>query len=138
MFMAVLMLIAVSVRAVVMAEPAAGVLCARRAAFCAGLVHATSMAEDSHCSTSTTTRRTQLREPCNSGTARQRAQAQALAKVQVVARYKLVVGRRINLATLVADARHSWLDALSSFGALVGLVAVALGFRLATRSPGSR
>lgn len=49
---------------------------------------------------------------------------------QVVARYKLVVGKRINSATLVADARHSWLDALSSFGALVGLVAVAAGFRL--------
>jgi len=49
---------------------------------------------------------------------------------QVVARYKLVVGRRINSATLVADARHSWLDALSSAGALAGLVAVALGFRL--------
>ena len=48
---------------------------------------------------------------------------------QVVARYKLVVGRRIHSATLVADARHSWLDALSSLGALVGLVAVALGFR---------
>jgi divalent metal cation (Fe/Co/Zn/Cd) transporter len=29
----------------------------------------------------------------------------------------------------VADARHSWLDALSSAGALAGLVAVALGFR---------
>src|SRR5579863_7844019 len=39
---------------------------------------------------------------------------------QVVARYKLVVGRRINSATLVADARHSWLDALSSAGALAG------------------
>jgi cation diffusion facilitator family transporter len=49
---------------------------------------------------------------------------------QVVARYKLVVGRRIRSATLVADARHSWLDALSSAGALVGLIAVALGFRL--------
>jgi len=49
---------------------------------------------------------------------------------QVVARYKLIVGRRINSATLVADARHSWLDALSSAGALVGLVAVSLGFRL--------
>jgi cation diffusion facilitator family transporter len=48
---------------------------------------------------------------------------------QVVARYKLVVGRRINSATLVADARHSWLDALSSAGALAGLVAVSLGFR---------
>jgi cation diffusion facilitator family transporter len=46
---------------------------------------------------------------------------------QVVARYKLVVGRRIGSATLIADARHSWLDALSSAGALVGLVAVALG-----------
>jgi cation diffusion facilitator family transporter len=46
---------------------------------------------------------------------------------QVVARYKLRVGRRINSATLVADARHSWLDALSSAGALVGLVAVLAG-----------
>src|SRR5947209_17222977 len=46
---------------------------------------------------------------------------------QAVARYKLVVGRRINSATLVADAKHSWLDALSSAGALVGLVAVAGG-----------
>ena len=45
----------------------------------------------------------------------------------LVARYKLVVGRRINSATLIADARHSWLDALSSAGALAGLVAVALG-----------
>ena len=33
---------------------------------------------------------------------------------QLVARYKLVVGRRIGSATLLADARHSWLDALSS------------------------
>ncbi len=45
----------------------------------------------------------------------------------IVARYKLVVGRRINSATLIADARHSWLDALSSAGALAGLIAVALG-----------
>jgi divalent metal cation (Fe/Co/Zn/Cd) transporter len=48
---------------------------------------------------------------------------------QVVAWHKLVTGRRINSATLVADARHSWLDALSSAGALAGLIAVALGFR---------
>lgn len=48
---------------------------------------------------------------------------------QVVARYKLIVGRRIQSATLVADARHSWLDALSSLGALVGLVLVAFGNR---------
>ena len=46
---------------------------------------------------------------------------------QVVARYKLTVGNRINSATLIADARHSWLDALSSAGALAGLIAVAFG-----------
>ena len=38
-----------------------------------------------------------------------------------------MVGRRINSATLIADARHSWLDALSSAGAMAGLIAVALG-----------
>ncbi len=48
---------------------------------------------------------------------------------QAVARYKLTVGKRINSATLIADARHSWLDALSSAGALAGLIAVALGQR---------
>jgi cation diffusion facilitator family transporter len=52
-----------------------------------------------------------------------------IAGNQVVARYKLIVGRRIQSATLLADARHSWLDALSSFGALVGLGLVALGYR---------
>jgi cation diffusion facilitator family transporter len=46
---------------------------------------------------------------------------------QLVARYKLRVGKRINSATLIADARHSWLDALSSAGALAGLIAVAAG-----------
>src|SRR5690349_7155383 len=46
---------------------------------------------------------------------------------QLVAQYKLTVGKRINCATLIADARHSWLDALSSAGALAGLIAVALG-----------
>ncbi|HSZ29328.1 MAG TPA: cation diffusion facilitator family transporter, partial [Pseudonocardiaceae bacterium] len=48
---------------------------------------------------------------------------------QLVARYKLRVGRRIQSATLVSDARHSWLDALSSAGALAGLSAVAFGQR---------
>ncbi len=46
---------------------------------------------------------------------------------QAVAWYKRRVGRRINSATLIADARHSWLDALSSAGALAGLVAVGFG-----------
>ncbi|MBV9315519.1 MAG: cation transporter [Pseudonocardia sp.] len=48
---------------------------------------------------------------------------------QLVARYKLRVGRRIQSATLISDAKHSWLDALSSAGALLGLVAVAAGQR---------
>jgi cation diffusion facilitator family transporter len=48
---------------------------------------------------------------------------------QLVARYKGVVGRRIQSVTLLADARHSWLDALSSLGALLGLVVVATGQR---------
>jgi cation diffusion facilitator family transporter len=52
-----------------------------------------------------------------------------IAGNQVVARYKLAVGRRIGSATLVADAKHSWLDAISSAGALAGLIAVACGQR---------
>lgn len=48
---------------------------------------------------------------------------------QLVARYKLRVGRRIRSATLIADARHSWLDAISSVGALAGLALVAAGYR---------
>jgi cation diffusion facilitator family transporter len=50
-----------------------------------------------------------------------------IAGNQIVAWYKMRVGKRINSATLIADARHSLLDALSSAGALVGLVAVAFG-----------
>lgn len=50
---------------------------------------------------------------------------------QLVASYKRRVGRRIQSATLLADAQHSWLDALSSAGALAGLVAVAAGLRWA-------
>lgn len=50
---------------------------------------------------------------------------------QVVARYKLKVGRDINSAPLIVDARHSWLDAIASAGALIGLIGVALGFRAA-------
>jgi cation diffusion facilitator family transporter len=48
---------------------------------------------------------------------------------QLVARYKLNVGRKIQSATLLADAKHSWLDSVSSLGALGGLIAVALGAR---------
>jgi divalent metal cation (Fe/Co/Zn/Cd) transporter len=53
-----------------------------------------------------------------------------IAGNQAVARYKGRVGKRIQSATLLADARHSWLDAISSLGAAAGLLAVALGFPL--------
>jgi cation diffusion facilitator family transporter len=55
---------------------------------------------------------------------------------QLVARYKLRVGRRIHSATLVADAQHSWLDAISSAGAMAGLIGVALGLRWADAAAG--
>ncbi|OBH86947.1 cation transporter [Mycobacterium scrofulaceum] len=51
-----------------------------------------------------------------------------IAGNQLVARYKLVVGKRIRSATMVADAKHSWLDALSSAGAMLGLIGVAVGW----------
>jgi len=54
-----------------------------------------------------------------------------IAGNQLVARYKMYIGRRINSATLVADAKHSWLDALSSAGALLGLIGVLAGARWA-------
>lgn len=50
---------------------------------------------------------------------------------QVVARYKGRVGRRIQSATLLADAKHSWLDALASGGALLGLLGVLAGYHWA-------
>jgi cation diffusion facilitator family transporter len=50
---------------------------------------------------------------------------------QIVARYELKVGRAIKSAPLIVDARHSWLDAVTSAGALVGLIGVAFGFRVA-------
>lgn len=55
--------------------------------------------------------------------------ALGIAANQLVARYKRQVGTRIHSATLLADAKHSWLDAVSSAGALAGLVAVGFGFR---------
>jgi divalent metal cation (Fe/Co/Zn/Cd) transporter len=61
-----------------------------------------------------------------------------IAGNQAVAWYKRRVGRRIGSLTLIADARHSWLDAISSLGALTGLALVAAGYRWATRSRGSR
>jgi cation diffusion facilitator family transporter len=57
---------------------------------------------------------------------------------RLVARYKLRVGRRINSATLVADARHSWLDALSSGARWPGWWACCWAHPGPTRWPGSR
>src|SRR5579864_6374396 len=54
-----------------------------------------------------------------------------IAANQLVARYKGCVGQRIQSATLLADAKHSWLDALASAGALIGLLGVAAGYRWA-------
>jgi cation diffusion facilitator family transporter len=48
---------------------------------------------------------------------------------QAVAVYKRRVGTRIGSLTLIADARHSRLDAISSLGALAGLALVAAGYR---------
>jgi cation diffusion facilitator family transporter len=45
--------------------------------------------------------------------------------------YKARVARHIHSTTLAADAKHSWLDMLSSVGALFGLLGVALGYRWA-------
>lgn len=55
---------------------------------------------------------------------------------QVVARYKLRIGRRIKSGTLIADAKHSWLDALSSAGAAAGLIGVLFGLRWADAAAG--
>ncbi|HCU96136.1 MAG TPA: cation transporter [Actinobacteria bacterium] len=46
---------------------------------------------------------------------------------QAVSAYKRRIGRRISSLTLLADARHSWLDAIASLGALTGLALVAAG-----------
>lgn len=49
---------------------------------------------------------------------------------QVAGRYKIRVGREINSVPLIVDGKHSLLDAISSAGALAGLIGVALGFPL--------
>jgi cation diffusion facilitator family transporter len=46
----------------------------------------------------------------------------------LVSRYKQRIGVRIHSSALVADAHHSRLDALSSVGALGGLILVAAGY----------
>ncbi len=48
-----------------------------------------------------------------------------------VSRYKLHVANRIQSATMRVEAKHSWLDVLSSVGAFIGLLGVGLGYRWA-------
>ncbi len=50
---------------------------------------------------------------------------------EVVARYKINVGKRIGSASLVAEGHHSRIDSLTSLAAGAGLLGVVLGFPLA-------
>jgi cation diffusion facilitator family transporter len=50
---------------------------------------------------------------------------------ELVARYRIKVGREIGSAALVADGLHARTDGLTSLGVLVGAIGVALGLRLA-------
>lgn len=50
---------------------------------------------------------------------------------ELLAQYKIAVGKRINSVPLVADGQHSRIDGLTSLAAFVGLIGVALGLRLA-------
>jgi len=50
---------------------------------------------------------------------------------ELVARYRIKVGREIGSAALVADGLHARTDGLTSLGVLVGAIGVAFGFRLA-------
>jgi cation diffusion facilitator family transporter len=50
---------------------------------------------------------------------------------EILAQYKISVGKRINSVPLIADGQHSRIDGLTSLAAFVGLVGVALGFPIA-------
>src|SRR5215471_9170076 len=50
---------------------------------------------------------------------------------EILAQYKISVGKRINSVPLVADGQHSRIDGLTSLAALIGLMGVALGLRIA-------
>ena len=47
---------------------------------------------------------------------------------ELLAQYKISVGKRINSVPLVADGQHSRIDGLTSLAAFLGLVGVQLGF----------
>lgn len=47
---------------------------------------------------------------------------------ELLAQYKITVGKRINSVSLIADGHHSRIDGLTSLAAFIGLVGVKLGF----------
>ena len=50
---------------------------------------------------------------------------------EVLAQYKITVGKRINSVPLIADGQHSRIDGLTSLAAFIGLIGAALGFPIA-------
>jgi cation diffusion facilitator family transporter len=47
---------------------------------------------------------------------------------ELLAQYKISVGKRINSVSLIADGHHSRIDGLTSLAAFIGLLGVKLGF----------
>src|SRR5438552_15369537 len=50
---------------------------------------------------------------------------------EILAKYQISVGKRINSVPLIADGQHSRIDGLTSLAAFIGLIGVALGFPIA-------
>ncbi len=50
---------------------------------------------------------------------------------ELLAQYKISVGKRINSVPLIADGQHSRIDGVTSLAAFAGLIGVALGLRIA-------
>src|SRR6266446_9418774 len=50
---------------------------------------------------------------------------------EILAWYKISVGKRINSVALIADGQHSRIDGLTSLAAFAGLIGVMLGFPIA-------
>jgi cation diffusion facilitator family transporter len=50
---------------------------------------------------------------------------------ELLAQYKIAVGKRINSVPLVADGQHSRIDGLTSLAAFIGLIGVAFGLHIA-------
>lgn len=50
---------------------------------------------------------------------------------EILAQYKISVGKRINSVPLVADGQHSRIDGLTSLAAFIGLIFVMFGLRIA-------